>query len=70
MAQQRLFRLAVEAVHLTAVHTGADGWRLTVGYRRQDEPWSSAYRVDYDHLSSSELADIVGEEIARALGIL
>lgn len=69
MTQERLFRLAVEAMHLHVTFVPGDGWHFTVTYRRQGESWSDAYRVDYDRLSTSELADLLGEEVGGALGI-
>lgn len=69
MQQERLFRLAVEAMHLQVTFEGASGWHLSVGYRRQDEEWSDAYRCDYDHLTTPELAQVMVEELSRALGI-
>ena len=69
MQQERLFRLAVEAMHLQCTFEGSSGWRLNVAYRRQDESWPDAYRVCYSHLSSTELADALGEELTRALGL-
>lgn len=70
MEQARLFRMAPEAIHCQAVFVPGDGWRLTVGMRRQDEDWSDAYRAEYTHLSTDELGDVLCAEACRQLGIL
>jgi hypothetical protein len=69
MDQQRLFRLAPEAMFVTANYVPGEGWRLTASMRRQDEPWSSAYRVTYSHLTSPELSDVILSEFGEGLAI-
>jgi hypothetical protein len=59
MLEQRLFRLGYEAVALTAAFDPGAGWRLTVTLRRQDERWDESHRVDFSHLSTAELADVI-----------
>lgn len=66
-AQEPLFRLAVESVYVNINHEGASGWRLSVGWRRQGEPWSAAVQESYSALSTGELADVIDACIARAL---
>lgn len=67
MDQQRLFTLAVEAVALTAVHDGAAGWRLMITLRRQGESWADVERVDYSHMTTQELLDVVCVELENRL---
>ena len=59
MQEQRLFRLAYEAIALTANYRPGEGWRLTVTARRQDESWAEAHQATYDCLSTDELADVI-----------
>lgn len=70
MQQERLFALAPEVMHLGATFVGGKGWHLTVVMRVQDEQWVDAYRAEYDHLTTAELADVICEEASRLLRIL
>ena len=67
MIEQRLFRLAYEAISLSAVYVPGEGWRLTVVARRADEPWTEAHRATYSHLMTDELADVICCEAADRL---
>jgi hypothetical protein len=67
MIEQRLFRLAYEAIALTANYRPGEGWRLTVTARRQDESWSEAQQVVYDRLTTDELADVICVEASDRL---
>lgn len=67
--QERLFRLAPEVIHTQAVYVIGEGWRFVVTMRRQGEDWADAVRVEYSRLSTSELMDVVCEELANQLGI-
>lgn len=69
MRQDRLFRLAVEALGFNAHHEPGRGWRLAVVVRRGDEHWDDAHKELYEALSTPELADVIAEELARALGL-
>lgn len=68
MDQLRMFRLAVEAVNVQCVHVPGQGWRLSVGARRQDESWPEAGRDEYCNLSTDELLDVLLEVLPRLLG--
>lgn len=59
MIQERLFRLAPEAMHLQATYVHGEGWRVAAGLRRQDESWDEVERVVYDHLTTPELVDVI-----------
>lgn len=63
----RLFKLAVEALVVTAVFEPGEGWRVTVASRRQGEAWADARKVRYDRLSSAELEDVLALEIPDAI---
>lgn len=67
MQQERLFRLAPEAVTLSAHFVPGQGWSATWSVRRGDEQWSDAYRADYSSLSSAELVDVIEAEASELL---
>lgn len=69
MIQDRLFRLAPEAMHLQATFVAGRGWHLSFVCRRQDEQWPEALRDTYDSLSTPELMDVVIEVLANQLGL-
>lgn len=70
MQQERLFRLAVEAINVQVTFVPGEGWSMRAGWRRQDECWSDAQRVEYSHLTTPELVDVIDAELGRALGML
>ena len=61
MIEQRLFRLAPEAIVSTAVFDPGDGWRVTVTMRRQDEDWDTAATRRFDHLTTTELVAVLSD---------
>lgn len=65
--EPRLFRLAVEVLHLHCHHVPGEGWSVALMTRRQGEPWTDADRVEYSHLTTRELFDVLDMELARAL---
>ncbi len=65
MEQIRLFTLAPEAMHLQATYAAGQGWHVSIGMRRQGEQWANSYRTTYTHLTTAELIDVVGEELAE-----
>lgn len=67
MREERLFRLAYEAINLTAVYEHGHGWRLRVVARRQDEQWDEAQLVEYSRLTTDELADVICVEASDRL---
>lgn len=67
MPEPRLFRLAVEAVAISAVHKGGEGWSLRIMKRRGDESWANAFKMTYDRLSSAELIDVLCAEAENLL---
>lgn len=68
-AQERLFRLALEAVHVQMQFEVARGWKLVVGARRGDEEWPDAERREYTHLSTPELVDVLECELGRLFAL-
>jgi hypothetical protein len=57
VAQERLFRLAVEAGSVTFWHEPAIGWHLVINLRRGDEAWWETTKERYQGMSTSELLD-------------
>lgn len=69
MQQERLFRLAVEAVVVQAHFVPGEGWRLHITTRRGDEEWSDAVARWYDRLTTPELADVLEADLRSELGL-
>lgn len=69
METERLFRLAVDAIDISAHHEGRDGWHLRVRFRRADESWGDVEPTVYSHLTTSELLDVITAEFATHLGL-
>jgi hypothetical protein len=67
MQQEKLFRLAYEAIALNAHYCHGEGWRLVVTARRQDETWDEAHQATYDRLTTDELADVICVEASDRL---
>jgi uncharacterized protein YcnI len=67
VAQERLFRLAVESGVVTFQHEPRSGWRIAVRLRRGDETWAEAMWETYDGLSTRELLDVVAATLDSAL---
>lgn len=67
MDQDRLFRLAVEALAMTARYVPREGWTVSLRARRGDETWDEGERHDYTHLTSPELVDVLDAELTRWL---
>lgn len=67
MAQERLFRLAVEAGAVTFWHVPREGWHLQIRLRRGDEPWQEVEGETYDHLTTVELLDVVASHLDEHL---
>jgi len=65
MEQERLFRLAVDAINVHASHEGGRGWRVGIRARRGDEEWSDVAGRDYTYLSTDELLDVIAAELER-----
>jgi ketol-acid reductoisomerase len=70
MDEQRLFTLAADVINLHAVHDAGEGWRLTVGVRRNQQSWEAAHRETYSHLTTAELVDVIMIELSNATGDL
>lgn len=70
MSEGRLFVGAPEAMHVQATYVHGQGWHLSLGVRLAGERWDEAYRVTYTHLTTPELADVIGEETSRQLRVL
>lgn len=69
MDQERLFRLAVEVVHVACYFEPGRGWRLEIGARHQGEGWVDADRQSYTCLSTDELVDTIDGALAVVLGL-
>lgn len=69
MDQQRLFRIAPDAISFTARYE-FPGWDLTVSCHVPGEPSEDAYRSHYRTLSTAELFDVIDAEAAKVLGFL
>jgi len=69
MDQLRLFRLAPEALAITAYFDGPRGWTLWIQCRRQGDTWADSYRETYSGLSTHEMADVIDRATAGALGL-
>jgi hypothetical protein len=67
--QPRLFRLAIEAIAITAHYEPARGWTAGIIVRRGDESWDQALRRDYSCLSSTELVDVLDADLVAAFGL-
>ena len=64
--EQQLF-VAVDAIQLSCVHRGHEGWSLSFATRRHGEPWGPQCWTHYSGLSTRELVDVMQEELDRAL---
>jgi len=69
MDQLRLFRLAPEALAISAYYEGPRGWTLSIRCRRQGESWADGYVEHYELLSTAEMADVIDRACASALGL-
>lgn len=69
METMRLFRLAPEAVSVSAHFVPREGWTLTVVVRRGDETFEEAHRETYGCLSTPELVDVLCADLSLALGL-
>lgn len=69
MDQERLFRLATEAVTFSAHRDALGRWAVTLRARRGDEDWDQGLWETYELLSSEELADVVEAVLERVLGL-
>lgn len=65
--QPRLFRLAVNDLFVQASYVIGEGWRLSLGARRQDESWSEAEHDRYMQLQPDELLDVIAAALERLL---
>jgi translation initiation factor IF-1 len=59
MAQERLFRLAVESGSVTFRHEPGRGWHLVIWLRRGDEVPDEVQPDVYDRLTTVELLGII-----------
>lgn len=67
--QPRLFRLAPEALTVSAHFTPMEGWTAAVTVRRGDEMWSDVEPHSYGALSTAELYDVICADLAGQLGL-
>ena len=67
--QERLFRLAHEAVSVSAHFIKGEGWSVRICMRRGDETWEQARRSDYSHLNTEELVTVIDTELEYGLGL-
>lgn len=66
--EQRLFRLAVEAITVNAHYEMGQGWRVIICTRRGDETWQEAVQEAYCCLRTDELEDVIAASLSVALG--
>lgn len=69
MDQERLFRLAHEAIAISARFVAGHGWEVHITARRGDETWEQARKGVYSHLSTYELYTAITSELEAQLGI-
>lgn len=69
MQQDRLFRLPVAAITVTAYYEAPEGWRLVITARRADESWTDTRPEWYSHLTSNEMLDVLSAALATQLGV-
>jgi hypothetical protein len=69
MDQERLFRLAVEALTVSAHRDGYGRWHIALRARRGDEGWQDGYWASYELLTSAELVDVLAAELDRLFGL-
>lgn len=67
MTQQRLFRLAVEALVMNATYEPGQGWSLRCAERRQGEPWADECWTEYAGLTTSELLQVLSDHFGSRL---
>lgn len=67
--QERLFRLALDALSVSARYVGGKGWEVVIQARRGAERWEEAEKRSYDHLTTPELMDVLCADLERALGL-
>lgn len=69
MEQQRLYRLSVDALTISAHHELRKGWTLSIGARHGDETWAEVDWHKFDHLTTPELYDVICADLAKVLGL-
>lgn len=69
MDQLRAFRLAPEALAVTALYHPGQGWALLVRVRRGDEEWSETTPDLYQSLTTEEMADALDASARSLLGL-
>lgn len=69
VTQQRLFRLAPEAIVVQAHFQPGEGWRLSLQVRRGDEGWADVAPGFYSHLTTPELLDVILADLSTQLGL-
>ena len=68
--QGRMFRLAIDALDISAFYEHRIGWHLSIRMRRGDESWGDVQPELYDRLSTDELADVIATSVAEQLGLV
>jgi len=69
MDQPRMFRLAVDAIDVSAFYEHRIGWHLCVRTRRADESWGDVQPELYERLTTDELVDVIEASLRNELGL-
>lgn len=69
MDQQALFKLAVDAVSMTAGYEHGRGWWLHLMFRRGHHAWADAEVRHFECLTADELLDALEGAVTAALGL-
>lgn len=68
MTEQRMFRLAVEAITVSAHRDVMGRWTFVISARRGDEGWDEAYTATHTLLSTDEFLYVLDAELASRFG--
>lgn len=68
--EQKLFRLAVDAIMISAHYERGFGWVCVIKLRRGDEDWHENVEGDrYDGLTTEELVEVIDAHLSSRLGV-
>lgn len=67
MVPGQLSILAAEAVTLGASYIAGQGWHLKIAIRAQGESWGDDCWTHYDHLSTTELLQVIDDHLSSRL---
>lgn len=69
MDQRRLFRLAYEAINVSAWYEPGRGWSVSIVMRRGDQTWAEAERAAYERLDTAELVEVLDAHLTAQFGL-